>query len=139
MADAASVHDDDFEIEVVDSIHVGRDSMQSDEESLDGQSERPTPSVRSAQGGVAPPVTPVENSIPKDPTPAPSSSKLSKQGKKQCRGCAKWLVLADFPQNSAFCWEDKRALDNIVKLCKPKRTANSLRLNGKTAKVHSEC
>jgi len=118
MADAASVHDDDFEIEVVDSIHVGRDSMQSDEESLDGQSERPTPSVRSGQGGVAPPVAPVENSIPKDPTPAPSSSKLSKQGKKQCRGCAKWLLLADFPQNSAFCWEDKRALDNIVKLCK---------------------
>ena len=47
-----------------------------------------------------------------------SSSKKPSAGRKQCPGCLKWQSITEFPANSKYCLEDKRALDNMTKLAK---------------------
>ncbi len=39
-------------------------------------------------------------------------------GAKLCAGCGQSFPLSEFPANSKFCWDDKRALDNISNLAK---------------------
>ncbi len=63
------------------------------------------------------------------------------EAKCKCRGCMKGYDLSEFPMSSAFCWECKRALDNIGRQAKAQGKGaqewfrNTRRDEGKVRKV----
>ena len=53
------------------------------------------------------------------PPPKPDPKKKAKTGpgeKKRCKACDKWFATEDFPLNSPYCTEHKRAVDNLYRV-----------------------